>query len=102
LVQARIADIYTALNACRAYVYSVAQACDRQRAARSDAAGALLYASERATACALETIQTLGGAGYLNEYSAGRLLRDAKLYELGVGTSENRRLSIGQELLSAH
>jgi isovaleryl-CoA dehydrogenase len=99
LIQARIADLYTALNASRAYVYSVAQACDRQRAARSDAAGALLYASERATECALKTIQTLGGIGYLNEYSAGRLLRDAKLYELGVGTNESRRLSIGQELL---
>lgn len=101
LMQARIADMYTSLNACRAYVYSVAQACDRARGARCDAAGALLYASERATQCTLQTIQTLGGAGYLNEYAAGRLLRDAKLYELGVGTSENRRLSIGQELLSA-
>jgi isovaleryl-CoA dehydrogenase len=102
LIQARIADMYTALNASRAYVYSVAQACDRARPVRSDAAGALLYASERATECALQTIQTLGGIGYLNEVAAGRLLRDAKLYEIGVGTSEIRRLSVAQELLTAH
>jgi isovaleryl-CoA dehydrogenase len=99
LIQARIADMYTALNACRAYVYSVAQACDRGRATHFDAAGCLLYASERATECALQTIQTLGGIGYLNSYPAGRLLRDAKLYEIGAGTSEIRRLLIGQELL---
>jgi isovaleryl-CoA dehydrogenase len=101
LIQARVADMYTAMNASRAYVYSVAQACDRARPSRSDAAGALLYASERATECALQTIQTLGGIGYLNEVAAGRLLRDAKLYEIGMGTSEIRRLSIAQELLTA-
>lgn len=102
LIQARIADMYTALNASRAYVYSVAQASDRGRATRFDAAGSLLYASERATECTLQTIQTLGGWGYLNAFPAGRLLRDAKHYEIGVGTSEVRRLLIGQELLQAN
>jgi isovaleryl-CoA dehydrogenase len=102
LIQAKIADMYTALNACRAYVYSVAQACDRGRVTRFDAAGCLLYASERATECALQTIQALGSNGYINEFAAGRLLRDAKLYEIGAGTSEIRRTLIGRELYSAH
>jgi isovaleryl-CoA dehydrogenase len=101
LMQGKIADLYTTLNACRAYVYGVARACDRGRTTRYDAAGCILYASERATQCALETIQALGGNGYINDYPAGRLLRDAKLYEIGAGTSEIRRMLIGRELFGA-
>jgi isovaleryl-CoA dehydrogenase len=98
LMQGKIADMYTTLNAARAYVYSVAKACDRGRATRKDAAGAILYAAERATWMALEAIQCLGGNGYINDYPTGRLLRDAKLYEIGAGTSEIRRMLIGREL----
>ncbi len=98
LMQGKLADMYTTMNACRAYVYSVARACDRGRTSRKDAAGAILYASERATRLALEAIQCLGGNGYINEFAAGRLLRDAKLYEIGAGTSEIRRMLIGREL----
>jgi len=98
LVQAKIADMYTELNAARAYVYAVARACDAGRACRHDAAAAILFASERATRCALEAIQLLGGNGYINDYPAGRLLRDAKLYEIGAGTQEIRRTLIGREL----
>ncbi len=101
LMQGKIADLYTTLNACRAYVYGVARACDRGRTTRYDAAGCILYASERATQCALETIQALGGNGYINDYPAGHLLRDAKLYEIGAGTSEIRRMLIGRELFGA-
>jgi len=86
------------MNACKAYVYTVAQACDRDETTREDSAGAILYAAERATRLALDTIQLLGGNGYTNEYPAGRLLRDAKLYEIGAGTSEVRRLLIGSQL----
>jgi isovaleryl-CoA dehydrogenase len=99
LVQAKLADMYTTLNACRAYVYAVAQACDRGQTTRKDAAGAILYSAERATQMALDAIQLLGGSGYVNEYATGRLLRDAKLYEIGAGTSEIRRMLIGRELL---
>ncbi len=98
LMQGKLADMYSALSACRAYVYAVARACDRGRVSRKDAAGAILFASERATWMALETIQCLGGNGYTNDYPAGRLLRDAKLYEIGAGTSEIRRMLIGREL----
>ena len=98
LVQAKLADMYTTLNACRAYVYAVAQACDRGQTTRKDAAGAILYSAERATQMALDAIQLLGGSGYINEYATGRLLRDAKLYEIGAGTSEIRRMLIGREL----
>ena len=98
LMQAKIADMYMQLNAARAYVYSVARACDAGRAARRDAAAAILFASERATRCALEAIQALGGNGYINDFPAGRLLRDAKLYEIGAGTQEIRRILIGREL----
>ncbi len=98
LVQARLADIYTGANACRAYVYAVAAACDRGEVTRKDAAGCILYAAEKATGIALDTIQLLGGNGYINDYPAGRLLRDAKLYEIGAGTSEIRRMLIGREL----
>jgi isovaleryl-CoA dehydrogenase len=98
LIQAKLADLYTSLNAARAYVYSVARACDQGRTTRFDAAGCILFASESATRCALETIQALGGNGYINDYPAGRLLRDAKLYEIGAGTSEIRRMLIGREL----
>jgi isovaleryl-CoA dehydrogenase len=101
MMQAKIADMYTSLNASRAYVYSVAQACDRNRTTRFDAAGCILFASERATQCALQAIQALGGNGYVNEFPAGRLLRDAKLYEIGAGTSEVRRMLIGRELFEA-
>src|ERR671916_441787 len=100
LMQAKIADMYTALNACRAYVYAVARACDQGRATRKDAAGAILFAAEKATWMALEAIQALGGNGYINEYPTGRLLRDAKLYEIGAGTSEIRRMLIGRELFN--
>jgi isovaleryl-CoA dehydrogenase len=98
LIQGKLADMYTNLNACKAYVYAVARACDRGRTARKDAAGAILYAAEKATACALDAIQILGGNGYINDYPTGRLLRDAKLYEIGAGTSEIRRMLIGREL----
>ncbi len=98
LMQGKLADMYTELNAARAYVYAVARACDRGQTTRKDAAGAILYAAERATQMALEAIQALGGNGYINEFSTGRLLRDAKLYEIGAGTSEIRRMLIGREL----
>jgi isovaleryl-CoA dehydrogenase len=98
LMQGKIADMYTTLNAAKAYVYAVAKACDRGETARKDAAGAILYAAERATWMALEAIQVLGGNGYINDYPTGRLLRDAKLYEIGAGTSEIRRMLIGREL----
>ena len=98
LMQAKLADMYTTLNAARAYVYAVAQACDRGEASRKDAAGAILFAAEKATWMALEAIQCLGGVGYTNDFPTGRLLRDAKLYEIGAGTSEIRRWLIGREL----
>ncbi|HTS90514.1 MAG TPA: isovaleryl-CoA dehydrogenase [Stellaceae bacterium] len=98
LMQGKLADMYTTLNACKAYVYAVARACDRGQTTRKDAAGAILYAGEKATWMALEAIQCLGGNGYINEYPTGRLLRDAKLYEIGAGTSEIRRMLIGREL----
>lgn len=98
LVQAKIADMYTRTNAARAYVYTVAAACDRGESTRKDAAGVILYAAELATQLALDAIQLLGGNGYINEFPAGRLLRDAKLYEIGAGTSEIRRMLIGREL----
>ena len=98
LVQGKVADMYVTMNACRAYVYSVAKACDRGETTREDAAGAILYAAEKATQCALDAIQLLGGNGYINDYPTGRLLRDAKLYEIGAGTSEIRRMLIGREL----
>ena len=98
LMQGKLADMYTTLAACRAYVYAVARACDRGETTRKDAAGAILYASERATWMALEAIQCLGAMGYMNESPTGRLLRDAKLYEIGAGTSEIRRMLIGREL----
>jgi isovaleryl-CoA dehydrogenase len=98
LVQAKVADMYTQLNAARAYTYAVARACDARRATRRDAAGVILFAAERATLLALEAIQALGGNGYINDYDAGRLLRDAKLYEIGAGTQEIRRMLIGREL----
>ena len=98
LMQGKLADMYVTMNACKAYVYAVAQACDRGETTRKDAAGAILYAGEKATWMALEAIQTLGGNGYVNEYPTGRLLRDAKLYEIGAGTSEIRRMLIGREL----
>ena len=100
LVQAKIADMYVALNAARAYVYAVGAACDRGRVTRQDAAGAILHAAEAATKLALDAIQLLGGNGYINEFPAGRLLRDAKLYEIGAGTSEIRRMLIGRELIA--
>jgi len=100
LVQGKLADMYTTLNACRAYVYTVAQACDRGETTRKDAAGVILYAAEKGTQVALDAIQLLGGNGYINEYPTGRLLRDAKLYEIGAGTSEIRRMLIGRELFS--
>ena len=98
LVQGKLADMYTTMNACKAYVYAVAKACDRGETARKDAAGAILYASEKATLIALDAVQLLGGNGYINDYPTGRLLRDAKLYEIGAGTSEIRRWLIGREL----
>jgi isovaleryl-CoA dehydrogenase len=101
LIQGKIADMYTRMTAARAYVYAVAQACDRGRTTRQDAAGAILFAAEAATQCALDAIQILGGNGYINEYPTGRLLRDAKLYEIGAGTSEIRRMLIGRELFNA-
>ncbi len=98
LMQGKIADMYTTFNACRAYVYMVAAACDRGETTRKDAAGCILYSSEKATWMALEAIQALGGNGYINDYPTGRFLRDAKLYEIGAGTSEIRRMLIGREL----
>ncbi len=101
LMQGKVADMYTTMNACRSYVYSVAAACDAGRTTRFDAAGCILYAAEKATWMASEAIQALGGNGYINEYPAGRLLRDAKVYEIGGGTSEIRRMLIGRELFEA-
>ncbi len=98
LMQGKIADMYTTMNAAKAYVYAVAKSCDRGETTRKDAAGAILYAAEKATWMALEAIQVLGGNGYINDYPTGRLLRDAKLYEIGAGTSEIRRMLIGREL----
>ncbi len=100
LVQGKVADMYTQMNAARAYVYTVAQSCDRGETTRKDAAGAILYSAELATKMALDAIQLLGGNGYINEYPTGRLLRDAKLYEIGAGTSEIRRMLIGRELFN--
>ncbi len=100
LMQGKIADMYTTMNACKAYVYAVAKACDRGQTTRKDAAGAILYAAEKATWMAGEAIQALGGNGYINDYAAGRLWRDAKLYEIGAGTSEIRRMLIGRELFN--
>ncbi len=99
LVQGKLADMYTTMNACRAYVYAVAAACDRGETTRKDAAGCILYAAEKATQTALDAIQLLGGNGYINDYPTGRLLRDAKLYEIGAGTSEIRRWLIGREMM---
>jgi len=100
LMQGKLADMYSTMNACKAYVYAVAQACDRGETTRKDAAGAILYAAEKATWMAGEAIQALGGNGYINEFSTGRLWRDAKLYEIGAGTSEIRRMLIGRELFN--
>ena len=100
LMQGKLADMYTTMNASKAYVYAVAKACDRGEVTRKDAAGCILYAAEKATWMALEAIQCLGGNGYINEYPTGRLLRDAKLYEIGAGTSEIRRMLIGRELFN--
>ncbi|WP_348650934.1 isovaleryl-CoA dehydrogenase [Parendozoicomonas sp. Alg238-R29] len=100
LVQGKVADMYSSMNACRAYLYTVARACDRGETTRKDAAGVILYCAEKATQMALDAIQLLGGNGYTNEYPTGRLLRDAKLYEIGAGTSEIRRMLIGRELFS--
>jgi isovaleryl-CoA dehydrogenase len=100
LVQGKLADMYTTTNACKAYVYAVAKACDAGKTTRKDAAGAILYAAEKATQVALDAIQLLGGNGYINDYPTGRLLRDAKLYEIGAGTSEIRRWLIGRELFA--
>ena len=101
LMQGKVADMYTQMNAARSYVYAVARACDRGRTTRFDAAGCILYAAEAATQMALQSIQALGGNGYTNDYAAGRLLRDAKLYEIGAGTSEIRRMLVGRELFDA-
>jgi isovaleryl-CoA dehydrogenase len=98
IMQAKLADMYTTMNAAKSYVYAVAKACDKGRTARKDAAGAILFAAEKATWMALEAVQCLGGNGYINEFPTGRLLRDAKLYEIGAGTSEIRRWLIGREL----
>ena len=100
LVQGKLADMYATMNACRAYVYAVAQACDRGQTTRKEAAGCVLYAAEKATQVALDAIQLLGGNGYVNDYPTGRLLRDAKLYEIGAGTSEIRRWLIGREIMA--
>ncbi|WP_165725794.1 isovaleryl-CoA dehydrogenase [Pseudoalteromonas sp. SA25] len=100
LIQGKVADMYTQMNAARSYVYTVARCCDRGETTRKDAAGAILYAAELATKMALDAIQILGGNGYINEYATGRLLRDAKLYEIGAGTSEIRRMLIGRELFT--
>src|SRR5712675_2208495 len=100
LIQGKVADMYTVMNACKSYVYAVGKACDRGQTTRKDAAGAILYAAEKATAVALDAIQILGGNGYINDYPTGRLLRDAKLYEIGAGTSEIRRMLIGREIFA--
>jgi len=100
LMQGKLADMYTTMNVCRAYVYTVAKACDRGETTRKDTAGAILYAAEKATWMALEAIQSLGGVGYINEFPTGRLLRDAKLYEIGAGTNEICRVLIGRELFN--
>src|SRR5881394_442304 len=100
LIQGKIADMYTTMNACKSYVYAVANACDRGQTTRKDAAGAILYAAEKATALALDAVQILGGNGYINDFPTGRLLRDAKLYEIGAGTSEIRRMLIGREIFN--
>ena len=100
LMQGKLADMYSTTNACRAYVYAVAAACDRGETTRKDAAGCILYSAEKATQVALESIQALGGNGYINDYPTGRLLRDAKLYEIGAGTSEIRRMLIGREIMA--
>src|SRR5438094_2360110 len=100
LIQGKIADMYTTMNACRSYVYAVGRACDRGQTTRKDAAGAILYAAEKATAIALDAVQILGGNGYINDFPTGRLLRDAKLYEIGAGTSEIRRMLIGREIFT--
>jgi isovaleryl-CoA dehydrogenase len=100
LIQGKLADMYTTMNACKSYVYAVARACDSGRTTRKDAAGAILYAAEKATAMALDAVQILGGNGYINDYPTGRLLRDAKLYEIGAGTSEIRRMLIGREIFA--
>ena len=100
LIQGKLADMYTTMNACRAYVYAVARACDRGQTTRKDAAGAILYAAEKATAIALDAVQILGGNGYINDFPTGRLLRDAKLYEIGAGTCEIRRMLIGREIFA--
>jgi isovaleryl-CoA dehydrogenase len=100
LIQGKVADMYSTMNACKAYVYTVNAACDRGETTRQDAAGCILYAAEKATQLALDAIQILGGNGYINEYPTGRLLRDAKLYEIGAGTSEIRRMLIGRELFN--
>ncbi|CAM3528238.1 isovaleryl-CoA dehydrogenase [Parendozoicomonas haliclonae] len=102
LVQGKVADMYSTMNACKAYLYAVAQSCDRGESTRKDAAGVILYCAEKATQMALDAIQLLGGNGYTNDYDAGRLLRDAKLYEIGAGTSEVRRMLIGRELFAGH
>jgi len=102
LIQGKIADMYTTLNACRSYVYSVASACDRGETTRKDAAGCILYAAEKATKLTLEAIQILGGNGYTKDYPVERLLRDAKLYEIGAGTSEIRRMLIGREIFQGN
>ena len=98
LMQGKLADMYTTMSACRSYVYMVAAACDRGETTRKDAAGCILYGAEKATIMALDSIQALGGMGYINDTATGRLLRDAKLYEIGAGTSEIRRMLIGREL----
>ena len=100
IMQGKLADMYTVMNAAKAYVYSVAQACDRGETTRKDSAGCILYAAEKATQLALDAIQMLGGNGYMNENSPGRILRDAKLMEIGAGTSEIRRMLIGRELFN--
>src|SRR5690606_27530513 len=99
LVQGKLADMYTTMNACRAYVYAVASACDRKETTRKDAAGCILYAAEKATQTALDAIQLLGGNGYINDYPTGRLLRDAKLYEIGACTRDIRRWLISREMM---
>jgi len=100
LIQGKVADMYTSMNACKSYVYAVARACDRGQTTRKDAAGAILYAAEKATAMTLDAMQILGGNGYINDFPTGRLLRDAKLYEIGAGTSEIRRMLIGREIFA--
>src|SRR5258706_3128460 len=100
LIQAKVADMYPGFKGCRVYVDAVARACDRGQTTRKDAAGAILYAAEKATQIALDAVQILGGNGYINEFPTGRLLRDAKLYEIGAGTSEIRRMLIGREIFT--